>query len=436
MGEALAEVLNHYLATRCWSFERLAEEAGLPRNTVYRWTRGEVRRVRHWQDLASAARALELTRIQANVLLGAGAHPPIEQLLKCHTDEEDQALLSRWAVTVPHNLPAQLTSFVGREQELEQVTRLLASARLVTLTGPGGSGKTRLALEAAQAVLDDFDEACFVDLAPIRDPKLVILTISQALGLGESLNEPPLRAVATQLRDRNVLLVLDNLEQVIEAASYVTDLLGTSPGVKALVTSRSRLNVRGEHEFVVHPLPLPCPASGFEELTRNPSVALFADRARAANPAFTLSSHNAHLVAEVCACLDGLPLGIELAAARTRQVRLYSMRERCSGRLALANGGPRDVPERQRTLRATIAWSYDLLDPEAQALFASLGVFAGGFTEEAARTVCSTIRQLEIDVSEGLESLVEQSLIARIWEEADEPRYEMLETIREYALEK
>jgi predicted ATPase len=194
--------------------------------------------------------------------------------------------------------------------------------------------------------------------------------------------------------------------------------------------------VRGEHEIAVLPLPLPCPASGFEELTRNPSVALFADRARAADHSSTLTVHSVPLVAEVCARLDGLPLGIELAAARTRQVRLCSMLERCSGGLALANGGPRDVPERQRTLRATIAWSYDLLGPEEQMLFTCLGVFAGGFTEDAARTVCGRIGQFENDVSEGLESLVEQSLIRRLWGDSDEPRYEMLETIREYALEK
>ena len=431
-----AEVLNGHLANRGWSFERLAEESGLARNTVYRWTRGEVRRVRHWQDLAKATRALELNRFQANALLEISGHPSIEALLERATDDKDRSLLSRWTVTSPNNLPAQLTSFVGRQEELERLTRLLSSARLVTLTGPGGSGKTRLALEAAQAVLDEFEGVYVVDLAPVRDPNLVILTISQTLGLGESLDEPPRLALETYLRDSRVLLVLDNLEQVIAAAPLVTDLLGVTRGVKALVTSRTRLHVRGEHEFFVPPLALPDAASGFKDLTRNPSVALFADRARAINPSFTLTPGSARVVAEVCVRLEGLPLAIELAAARTRQVRLRSMLGRFPGRLALASGGPRDVPDRQRTLRGTIAWSYDLLGREEQRLFTCIGVFAGGFTEETTGSVCAGIGHVEIEVSEGLESLVELNLIRRSLGVEDEPRYEMLETIREYALER
>lgn len=436
MDKTLAELLNGHLAARGWSFERLAEESGLPRNTVYRWTRGEVRKVRHWQDLAKAARALALNRSQTNTLLGAGGHPSIEVLLERAADEEDRALLSRWTLIAPNNLPAHLTSFVGREEELEQITRLLSSARLVTLTGTGGSGKTRLAIEVAQSVLDEFEGVYLVDLAPVRDPELVIPTIAQTLGLRESLDEPPLLALETHLRDRRVLLVLDNLEQVIEAAPLLTELLGAARWAKALVTSRTRLHVRGEHEFLVPPLTLPAASSGFEQLTRNPAVALFADRARVVDPSFQLTRGNALMVAEVCVRLEGLPLGIELAAARTRQVSLRSMLERFPGRLALASGGPRDVPDRQRTLRATIAWSYDLLEREEQRLFACTGVFVGGFTEEAAGSVCAATGPLEIEVSEGLESLVEQNLLRRILGVENEPRYEMLETIREYALER
>ncbi|MGI8484217.1 MAG: tetratricopeptide repeat protein [Thermomicrobiales bacterium] len=435
MPTTLAVVLNHHLAKSGWSFEKLAEEVGLPRNTVYRWTKGEVRRVRHWQDLAKVARGLDLNRFQTDALLKIGGHPTVGVLLDRATDEADRELLSRWISTSLNNLPAPLTTFIGRHEELERLTWLLSSVRLVTLTGPGGSGKTRLALEAAHAVLDEFDECYFVDLAHVRNPELVIPTISQTLGLGESLDESPLQALKAYLRDRKVLLVLDNLEQVIEVAPLVTELLSAARWVNALVTSRARLNVRGEHEFWVPPLPLPRPASSLEELALNPSVALFADRARAVNSSFTLTPSSAPIVAELCVRQEGLPLGIELAAARIRQMGLRSMLERFPDRLLLASGGPRDLPHRQRTLRATIAWSYDLLGCGEQRLLNRTGVFSGGFTEEAARSVCTAIGQLEIEVSEALESLVEQSLLRRVCNREDEPRYEMLETIREYALE-
>jgi len=435
MGKTLSAVLNGHLTERDWSFEKLATEAGLPRNTVYRWTRGEVKRVRHWQDLAKAARALDLNRFQTNALLENGGHPSIEVLLTGLTDEKSLALLSTWTGSPPNNLPAPLTSFVGRDEELGYLTRLLSSARLVTLTGPGGSGKTRLALEVAQAVLDEFEEVTFIDLSSVRDPGLAILAISQTLGLNASIDEAPMLALKTYLRNRSMLLVLDNFEQVIEAAALLTELLGASQGAKALVTSRTRLNVRGEYEFVVLPLSLPLPASSFEELALNPSIALFTDRARAANSSFRLTPDNAQLVAEVCARLDGLPLGIELAAAKTRQMQLRAMLKRFSGSLALASEGLRDLPDRQQTLRATIAWSYNLLAREEQMLFTCLGLFAGGFTEEAVRSVYDTIGQLEIEVSRGLDSLAEQSLVRRAWNGEGAPRYEMLETIREYALE-
>jgi predicted ATPase len=436
MGTPLAATLHHYLAKRCWSCERLAEEAGLPRNTVYRWTHGEVKRVRHWQDLADAARALALTRSQTDALFAAGGHPAIEELLARVTDEEHRTLLARWASTSPNNLPAQVTSFVGREDEVARVAQVLATARLVTLTGPGGSGKTRLALEAARAVRDVFEEVRFVDLAAIRDPGLVIFAIAETLDLEESPNESPRRALETHLRNRSVLLVLDNVEQVIEAAPLVTELLAAAPGVKALVTSRARLNVRGEHELPVRPLALPYPATAFAELARNPAVALFVDRARAADHAFALTARNAPLVAELCARLDGLPLGIELAAARARQMPPGAMLERFPDRLALASAGPRDMPARQRTLRATIAWSYDLLRPNERALLDAMSVFAGGFTEEAAASVCAAIERAPFDVPAGLESLVEQNLLRQTWDGEGAPRYKMLETIREYALER
>lgn len=437
MKTTLADVLNQHLANHGWSFERLAEEADLPRNTVYRWTRGEVRRVRHWQDVAEVARALMLNRSQTNALLQIAGHPPIEALLERATDEEDRALLSGWTLTAPNNLPAQLTSFIGRQEERERLLHLLSSARLITLTGTGGSGKTRLAVEVAQSALDQFEEAHFVDLASISSPERVIPTISQTLVVRQSLDDLPLRVLEAHLRDRSALLVLDNFEQVIEAAPVLTKLLAAAPRTKAIVTSRTRLHVRGEYEFPVSPLPVPCPTSGLGALSRNPSVALFADRARAADPSFTLTPGSASIVADVCTRLEGLPLGIELAAAKVRQVTLGSMLERFPARLRLASEGPRDMPDRQRTLRATIAWSYHLLGCEEQRLFNYIGVFAGGFTEDAAGAVCSAIRQIDVEVSEGLKTLVEQNLLKRIFTgENDEPRFEMLETIREYALER
>ena len=436
MATTIAEILNVHLAQHDWSFERLGVEARLPRSTVYRWKSDGVSKIRHWQDLAKAAQALTLNRSQTDALLAAGGHPSIEVLLKRVEDEENRELLTRWSVTSLNNLPAQLTSFVGREEGIERLTRLLASARLLTLTGTGGSGKTRLALELAHAVLDEFEEAHFVDLASVRDPERVIPTIAQTLDLRESLAEPPLRALQTYLRDRRVLLVLDNFEQVIDAAPRVKELVQAAPRVKALVTSRTRLNVQGEHEVTVPPLSLPDAASGFDELARNPSVALFAERARAVNAAFALTPDSAPLVAELCVRLDGLPLGIELVAARTRHVSLRSMLRQFPGRLVLASGGPRDLPDRQRTLRATIAWSYELLNSDEQRLFDRAGVFAGGFTAAAVGVVRAATGELNTDVSDGLEALDEQNLIERVRDSDDEPRYRMLETIREYALER
>ncbi len=436
MTPTLAEMLDGYLKDRGWSFERLAAEAELPRSTAHRWkTQSEIRRVHQWQYLARIARALDLDQSETDALLAAGGHRPIQTLQTKVTGDADRVLLAHWTGTVPNNLPAQLTSFVGRIDEIEGVTRLLATARLVTLTGTGGSGKTRLALEAAQAVLDEFEEVAFVDLAPVRDPELVIPTISQTLGLSESLDEPPLRALATHLRDRRMLLVLDNVEQVVEAAPLLAQLLGATRSVKALVTSRTPLRVRGEREFPVAPLDVPSVSAGFEELERNPAVALFADRASAVIPSFTLTPGNAPLVAAVCSRLDGLPLAIELAAVRTRHLSLKSMLGQLS-RLAVASGGPRDLPDRQRTLRATIAWSYDLLGRDEQRLFDRTGVFVGGFTSEAADAVRAGIGQVAIDALVGLETLVEQNLLRRTSDGEDAHRYVMLETIREYALER
>lgn len=439
MSTILAEVINGHLANQKWSFKTLADMAGLPRNTVYRWTRGEVSKVRYWQDLARAAQALGLSHLQVDVLLETGGHPPVEVLLARATDEKDRMLLARWAIATPTDtLPHYLTSFVGRQDEVARITKLLASSRLVTLTGPGGSGKTRLAIEAARMAWNESSRGgatIYVPLASTRNPESVISTIARALGLKASLAEDPLAALATHLRNRHVLLVLDNLEHVLAAGPLIVRLLRATHYVNALVTSRTRLDVRGEHQFAVHPLPVPDPAAGLDDLLRNPAVTLFADRARAVDPSFTLTTANAPLVAAVCQHLDGLPLGIELGAAKTRQVGLRAMLDRFPSRLAIGDGGPRDVDDRQRTLRATIAWSYDLLTDDEQRLFSLLGVFAGGCTVEAASSVAKRVGEPELDVPQGLESLADQSLLQRNIDAGDEPRYELLETIREYALE-
>lgn len=436
VGKTLAEVLNGYLADRGWSFERLAEAAGLPRNTVYRWSRGEVRRVRHWHDLVRAAQALQLSVYQTNTLLETSGHPSVQVLLQRATAADDRALLAGYAHPPSHTLPVRLTRFFGRQEEVEELIRLLSSARLVTLTGPGGSGKTRLALEVAQALLDDFSEVAFVDLAAVHEPDQVVLAISQALGLRESLDEPPLLSLTAHLRDAQLLLVLDNVEQVIDAAPALVQLLWSTRMVRMLVTSRTRLNVRGEHEFVVYPLPLPGATSAYEDLAANPAVALFVDRARAADRFFRLDAQNAPLVAEVCARLDGLPLGIELAATKVRQMGLRSMLDRVPGRLELASGGPQDAHERQRTLRAAVAWSYDLLERGPQDLFTRLGVFANGFVGEAVRAVCGVVSTGRDAIADDLDTLIDQSLLRRSLSAGDEPRYEMLETFREYSLER
>jgi predicted ATPase len=338
---------------------------------------------------------------------------------------------------VPHNLPAQLTSFVGRARETAEVVDLLGASRLLTLTGPPGTGKTRLGLRVAAEVMDQFqDGVFFVELAPIRDPGLVATTVAQVLGIGESGGQPFLDTLKNALRHKHLLLLLDNFEQVIDAAPLVGELLSSSPGLKALVTSREALRVYGEQEYPVPPLTLPAldRAEPLRSLSQYEAVELFARRARAVRPDFSLTEDNAPAVAEICVRLDGLPLAIELAAARSTMLSPEMMRRRLESRLGMLVAGPRDLPARQRTLRGTIDWSYGLLDPSEQTLFARLAVFQGGRTVEAVEAVCS--HGLPIDVFAGLESLLNKNLLRRMEGTAEDPRFVMLEMIHEYAWER
>ncbi len=340
-----------------------------------------------------------------------------------------------------NNLPAQPTPLVGRERELEEVLALLRSShvRLLTFTGPGGTGKTRLGLQAAAELTDEFEDGVFfVALAAIADPTLVAPAITRTLGLTESSNQPAVELLEGYLRDRQVLLVLDNFEQVLESAPLLDALLSAASGLKVLATSRIALRLYGEHEFPVPPLSLPDTASlpPVERLTRYEAVRLFVDRARAIRPDFSLTEENAPAVIEICSRLDGLPLAIELAAARIKLFPPQAMLSRLGNRLKLLTGGARNLPERQRTLRNAIAWSYEMLDEGEETLFARLALFSGGSTLEAVEAVCDPRGDLPVDALEGVSSLLDKSLLRQEEGQGAEPRFMMLETIREFALEK
>ena len=339
----------------------------------------------------------------------------------------------------PNNLPVQLTSFVGRRDEVAAVRELLRSNRLVTLTGPGGTGKTRLALAVGAEALEDFEDGVFlVALAPIADPELVPTTIAQSLGLQASGDRPVIQTVEDALRDRRTLLLLDNFEQVIDAAPVVADLLGAAPGVRVAVTSREALRVSGEQEFPVPPLRVPDPAHlpPLDALSQYEAVALFIQRARSMDPTFAVTNENAPAVAEICARLDGLPLAIELAAARIKLLTPEALLPRLERSLTVLRGGPRDLPARQRTLRDAIAWSYDLLEDGDRAVFRRLGAFVGRWTLSAAGSLVDPGGELGVDMVESLASLVDKSLIRRGMPLDGEPGFWMLETIREYAVER
>ena len=354
----------------------------------------------------------------------------------------------------PNNLPTQLTTFIGRDAELEEAAELLATTRLLTLTGPGGTGKTRLSLQLAARSADDFpDGVFFVPLEPIRDPMLVAPRIAGALGVAEGTARPIADSLADWLRDKRLLLVLDNFEQVVAAAPIVADLLRAAPEIKAVVTSRAVLHVSGEQEYPVPGLPVPPDPSqlsamdrlnqGGENLPIDPvalgqyaAVRLFIERAGAVRPGFAVTNQNAPAVAAISARLHGMPLAIELAAARIKILSPDAILVRLDQQLDVLAAGSRDLPARQQTLRGAIAWSYDLLDKGGRRLLDRLSVFASGCDLDSAEAICGPATDLGGDILDGLIALVDQSLLKTETAPDGETRFRLLDTIRAFAAER
>jgi predicted ATPase/transcriptional regulator with XRE-family HTH domain len=426
---AFGSLLRSYRVEAGLSQERLAEHAGLSERGISNLERGE-RRSPRLETVRMLADALDLSAEDRIPLFRAARPMTNGAVARAEVDAPEPA---------PSSLPVPPTPLVGREHEIATVVALLEgdAPRLVTLTGTGGVGKTRLALEVAAIVSPAVpDGVGFVALASVSDHALVASAIADALGVRKSPGVSDQTALKRHLRSRRLLLVLDNLEHVLPAAAGIADLLATCSGLTVLATSRVPLRLRGEHQVPISPLSVPDSdrTESLADVAGAGAVRLFVARAEEVKPDFTLNDDNVDPVVEICRRLDGLPLALELAAVRIKVLTPHALLRRLDRRLTLLTGGAQDLPARHQALRATIAWSYDLLSPEEQALFRRLAVFAGGWTLDAAETVVAPDGTL--DAFEGLASLVDKSLVQSTEGLDGEPRYLMLETVREFAVER
>ncbi|HEV2238206.1 MAG TPA: helix-turn-helix domain-containing protein, partial [Ktedonobacterales bacterium] len=444
-GEAFGDLLRRQRRAAGLTQEELAARAGLSARGIADLERG-ARRTPRRDTVALLVRALGGSAgDEADLLAAARRSSRLSTGAASPTEAEPQRGASSGQAR--HNVPAQTTPLLGRAEAVRTVLALVrrADVRLVTLTGPGGVGKTRLAIQVAAELLDDFaDGVWFVRLSRLTDPSLVLPTVAETLGLTEAGDRSLAEALRGHLRERRLLLVLDNCEHVAEAMPAVASLLELCPALKVLATSRAALRLRGEHDYPVPPLGVPPAVAGPgsvpapERLLEYPAMALFVERARATRPDFALTTANALAVAAICARLDGLPLAIELAAARIKLLPPPALLAQLEHGLGVLTGGPRDLVERQQAIHSTIAWSEHLLSAAERVPFRRLAVFAGGCTLEAAQAVCVVpegAAPLQLDLLEGLSALVEQSLVQQR-EEGGEARFGMLHTIREYALER
>jgi predicted ATPase len=462
------EEFNHsvqaYLRTSGYSQKELADELSLHPKVLSRklhgsgnayLTRMEVRDIvtalACWHAITTqdeALHLLEMAQLEPGVFSPEEWQtPPLGTLTKQQAHPISSTGSRLPGYTLQHNLPTPTTRLIGREWAVTRLLQLLGrdDVRLVTLIGAGGSGKTRLALHVAGELVDTFAQgAWFVPLAGVSDPVQVPISIIQALKMKSSPSLSPLQSLITYLRNKHVLLVLDNFEHIEEATITVSELLAAVPGLKVLVTSRSVLHLYGEHEFSVPPLDLPDPGLALKatQLSQYGAIQLFVERAQAVRPDFAFTDENAAVIAQICARVDGLPLALELAAARVRVLPPVVLLERLSqARLPMLTGGARNLPGRQQTLRDTITWSYDLLSSADQAWFRRMGVFTGGWSLEAAEAMMQAIAADQKDTSvsrsplDMLAQLVDNSLLVRSPVVDGQARFIMLETLREYALE-